>query len=239
METGEIILIDDDEYTSWLNNYIFSVDNRGYVHVRRKFGYKGRRGGALHRVIMNPPKGKFNHVDHINGNRLDNQKENLRICTHSENMKNRKKQEGVSKYKGVYFFKRTKKWKVQIANDRKWMHLGEYTNEIAAANAYNHYATQFHGEFASLNNAPYMEVDEWMKYRCSKNKTSQYRGVSYDSNSNKWIAQTWDSINRKNVYERLDSEIEAAKKYNELALIYRGLNAKLNEIKELQYIMKE
>ena len=68
----------------------------GYIYAMN-----GSRDMAVHRVIMNAPKGM--DVDHINGDRLDNRKENLRICTRSQNSQNKKsRRDSKSGYKGVY-----------------------------------------------------------------------------------------------------------------------------------------
>ena len=87
-------------------------------------------------------------IDHKNGNALDNQELNLRSCTYSQNGMNRGKPlGGTSKYKGVCFVKQAKKWKA------KWMckHLGYFTSEEMAAEAYDKAARKGFGEFAALN----------------------------------------------------------------------------------------
>lgn len=229
-ETEEIVLVDEEDYEGWLKDYKLKIVNGGYVYGSHKTRGGGRGAGTIHRLIMNPPKGKLNHVDHINGNKLDNRKENLRICTHAENMRNRHGDVGGSVYRGVIKTKRKGIWQVKFKSNCEMVHLGLYSNEIAAANAYNFHAKIKHGEFVSLNDVPFMSEEEWTKYRCYKNKTSQYHGVSYDSTGNKWIAQTWDSVNKKNVAFRFDNELDAAEKYNELAIVYRGEKAKLNNV---------
>lgn len=77
----------DDENFEWLNqwkwSHLKSYDYTGYV-VKRKNGFI-----LMHRLIMDTPKGM--EVDHINGNSLDNRKENLRNCTHQQNQCNQRK----------------------------------------------------------------------------------------------------------------------------------------------------
>ncbi|WP_440110039.1 HNH endonuclease [Paenibacillus sp. QZ-Y1] len=228
--TGEIVQVDRVDYDDWLKDYIVKVDKNGYVYGRHVKHGGGRGAGTLHRLIMNPPKGRLTHVDHINGNKLDNRRQNLRICSHAENMRNRHGDKGVSKHRGVVWFKNTKHWKVQIKSEGKTIRIGEFTNEVAAANAYNHWANKEHGEFASLNDVPFMEESEWIKYRCGKNKTSKYHGVSFDNTHKKWLTQCWDGTNKKNYSCRCNSEVEAALKYNEFATKYHGDKAKLNTI---------
>ena len=104
----------------------------------------------MHRLILNAPKGLV--VDHINGNGLDNRKANLRLCTPAQNACNVRPRPGeTSKYKGVAFIKRERRWQVRISfrNKRKW--IGYFDTEIDAARAYDQAARRLHKEFASLN----------------------------------------------------------------------------------------
>jgi hypothetical protein len=108
----------------------------------------------LARYIMNCPKGMV--VDHINGNRLDNRKSNLRICTQFQNTKNRfKSRSNKSGYKGVSFFKAKyplkKPWVAEIVYNYKRISLGYFYTKEDAAKAYNKKAIELFGEFAKLN----------------------------------------------------------------------------------------
>jgi len=104
----------------------------------------------MHRLILKAQKGQ--QVDHINGNGLDNRKDNLRFCTSSQNYQNsRKRKNCSSKYKGVWWHKQSKKWQTGIVLNYKNYHLGYFTNEIEAAKAYDLTAAEFFGEFARLN----------------------------------------------------------------------------------------
>lgn len=104
----------------------------------------------LHRFIINAPKGF--HVDHINGNPLDNRRKNLRVCTPAQNQFNsRKKSKATSKFKGVSWFKRDGCWRAYISKDWKQIHIGYFRNEISAAKAYNRIAKNIFGKFAFLN----------------------------------------------------------------------------------------
>ena len=104
----------------------------------------------MHRVIMDAPKGM--HVDHINGNGLDNRRENLRLCTNSQNHMNRKThRDSSSKYKGVSWNKRNSKWQAYIGSGIKRKNLGYFASESDAAKAYDIKAKECFGEFARLN----------------------------------------------------------------------------------------
>jgi hypothetical protein len=83
-------------------------------------------------------------LDHINRNRNDNRIENLRPCTHSQNLGNSRPR--VHKYKGVTFCKSTRKWRAQLSG-----HIGRFDTIEEAALAYNAKAIEYFGEFALLN----------------------------------------------------------------------------------------
>jgi len=106
----------------------------------------------FHRKILSAPDNL--HVDHIDGNPLNNCRENLRLTTRSGNMRNSsaKNNEGrTSTYKGVSYCKTTGRWKAQITLDSGTMHLGRFVDELSAAAAYNRAAKVFHKEYARLN----------------------------------------------------------------------------------------
>lgn len=104
----------------------------------------------LHRVIMNPPEDKC--IDHINGNPLDNRKENLRICEMKENTRNRKKSNNCSsRYLGVNKRSDGKMWEAGIRFNGVRTYLGSFKSEEEAALAYNKKAKELFGVFANLN----------------------------------------------------------------------------------------
>lgn len=105
---------------------------------------------SMHRFIMDAPKGQ--QVDHINGNKLDNRKSNLRICSHSENLRNqRKPKDNKSGFKGVSWHKGAKRWCAEIRSNGKRHHLGYFDTAEDAAKAYDIAATLIHGDYARLN----------------------------------------------------------------------------------------
>jgi hypothetical protein len=100
--------------------------------------------------VSNPEEKRC--VDHIDGNRANNHYENLRYATYSENNRNAKNRtDGSSVYKGVSYGVKSKKWLAHIGINGKAKHLGVFTNEREAAQAYNAAAVLHYKEFAKLN----------------------------------------------------------------------------------------
>jgi len=103
----------------------------------------------MHRAILNAPPRM--DVDHINGNGLNNTRENLRLCTRSQNMMNQRLKGGTSRFRGVSWLKGGAKWHAQVRANGKRLHLGLFTDETEAAMAYDAAARELFGDFARLN----------------------------------------------------------------------------------------
>jgi len=117
-------------------------------------GYAVRSGKGrtifMHKLIMQPPGGMV--VDHIDGNRADNCRFNLRVCTLLQNAHNRRKTSGTgSQFKGVYYAKRRKKWYAQWRYHNKDHRLEFFDTELDAARGYDLAAVHWFGDFAYLN----------------------------------------------------------------------------------------
>lgn len=119
-----------------------------WTQKERRDGKKRiRQHFALHRVIMNAPKG-FD-VDHINGNPLDNRKSNLRICTHADNGKNLTiKSNNKSGVSGVCWITRDRRWCARIKHGDKYLSLGYYKDKADAIKARRNAEKIYFGEFA-------------------------------------------------------------------------------------------
>jgi hypothetical protein len=104
----------------------------------------------MHRLIANPPSGM--NVDHWDNDGLNNQDENLRICTRSQNAMNTGiGQRNTTGYKGITFRKSVNKWQAQIKILGNLRNLGYFSAPEEAARAYDKAAKERFGEFAALN----------------------------------------------------------------------------------------
>jgi hypothetical protein len=145
---GKFALVDDDDFER-INQNKWKFNNRGYA-VRLTHQNKKWKTHSMHRVILNAEDGQI--VDHKNGDRLDNRKENLRIASPSQNCWNSKLCiNNTSGYKGVSLEKKTGKWNARIHINNKKIHLGAFENKHDAARMYNFWAIDLFGEFAQLN----------------------------------------------------------------------------------------
>lgn len=149
LSKGLNALVDDADY-DLLNLFKWSASSgRNNYAVRRTVGDDGRQHTVyMHRVIMEAPKGL--EVDHINGNMLDNRRENLRLCSRSQNARNQKKHRDNScGFKGVY--KRGNRFGAQLTIQAATFYLGTYSTAEEAARAYDEEAKARFGEFAKVN----------------------------------------------------------------------------------------
>jgi hypothetical protein len=151
-----VAFIDDEDY-DLVKDYKWHTHAHRNTYYAQTFPYikgTGRKGKkhylSMHRLIIGATQ-PTQLVDHVNGNGLDNQKENLRFCTNSQNAMNRKQGWGSSLYKGVSYKKATDRWVSRIMLDYKYTYLGSFLSEEAAAKAYDKAAIETYGEFANLN----------------------------------------------------------------------------------------
>lgn len=148
LSNGKGCMVDDDDY-EYLNQFQWhEAKNRRKTTYARRRKYN-QNNLLMHRVIMNPEKFQ---VDHIDGNGLNNQKSNLRICTPAQNSANQAKSINcLSKYKGVTVQAGHKKWVAKICKNYNKIYIGQFNTEEDAARAYNNAAIEMFGEFAKLN----------------------------------------------------------------------------------------
>jgi len=141
---GFYAYVDAADY-EWLSQWQWHMASGGYAAR----SVKGRQI-FMHREIMQPPEGMV--VDHVDGNKANNCRFNLRVCTRRENQGNLPKQRGThSRFKGVSYNKRRDRYFAQCDFGGKHRWLGFFDDEVEAARAYDHAAVEECGEFARVN----------------------------------------------------------------------------------------
>ena len=177
--SDKVALVDDEDYDKIVEaiRHKNGVPGKWYLHHGSMgpdytYAQSGDRKTLMHRVIMDAPKGM--DVDHANGQRLDNRKENLRVCTRAQNAQNKKlRKDSKSGFKGVYqdpgkkyTSKKTgdvkvyclkKPWRAYISDpetefpNKRHLRLGRYATAEEAAAVYDKKAVEMYGDFALLN----------------------------------------------------------------------------------------
>jgi hypothetical protein len=158
LPSGLCAVVDDDDF-NFVNQYRWQIVN-GYAKTRIFIGRASNwkagiyhykyKGIYMHRFVMDAQPGQ--EIDHINRNKLDNRKANLRFCTQSQNTANSfGKLRKYSKYKGVTKTKGSRGWIAQIMVNYSQIYLGTFPTEKDAAIAYNEAAKIHFGEFAHIN----------------------------------------------------------------------------------------
>lgn len=139
---GKSSIVDDADYDDLVkHNWRFAA--AGYA-----MRDDGKKVVYMHKVIVQPSGGM--DIDHINGNRLDNRRENLRICTRQQNLMNRGKQiNNTSGFKGVW--KNHDNWRFSLRKNGKQIFGGTFKNKEDAARAYDDAVRRYYGEFAEKN----------------------------------------------------------------------------------------
>jgi hypothetical protein len=216
-------LVDDGDYAA-LAASRWSLKN-GYAArtVRRD-----RRVITLymHRVILDAAPGQI--CDHVNGDKLDNRRENLRLVTSQQNHWNRQKNHNNrSGYKGVR--KYGDRWKASIKVSGRSVHLGYHDSAELAALLYDHAARRFYGPFARLNfDAPIrLDYDTLLDQilageqpkKCSEKpplpkQKSHHRGVYWERG--RWRAAIWENGRKRHLGYFYDED-EAARAYERAA----------------------
>ena len=134
-----------DDIDSWVTQYRWNLVGKGYV-ARTENGKTIR----LHRELFNSEDIDGKVVDHINGNPLDNRRQNLRVCTVAENNRNNKgRSQSTSGVTGVAW--RNNKWRARIKINHKDIHLGVFDNKEDAIKARKEAEVKYFGEFRRKN----------------------------------------------------------------------------------------
>ena len=141
------ILVDDEDFNMLNKIRWYLLINRGkYINTFYVYSHKY---GSMQRFLMNYPNNM--QVDHKDRNTLNNQKNNLRICTKKENLRNRRSVPKTSKYLGVMQRNGSHLWTASINANKTNRTIGHFATEVGAALAYNAIANKLFGEFANPN----------------------------------------------------------------------------------------
>lgn len=133
----------DPEDEEIVRRYTWSI-SRGYPRTMIN-----NMSVYLQRVLLPDVNGE---IDHINGDKTDYRRENLRIATHAQNNQNKGlRRDSTTGYKGVCFDKRSKRYIAYINANNKRTYLGYFMDKEDAARAYDKAAVSLHGDFARLN----------------------------------------------------------------------------------------
>jgi len=135
-------IVDDNDYEE-LSQSVWHIDNKGYARTNNT---------RMHRNIMKIEDSNI-QVDHRNGDKLDNRRQNIRLCTSQQNAFNRRKTNNKFGFKGVSECKKkkAKKWIARIGFNGERVFLGRYFSIEDAARAYDRKAKELFGEFSALN----------------------------------------------------------------------------------------
>jgi len=146
---GAVALVDDDMY-DYLMQWKWHLGSQGYAVRNCKRTEVGRKKISMHTMIIKPV---FNMVfDHASGNKLDNTRKNLRLCTKAQNSYNKHSQRNnKSGFRGVYWHKNNKGWQAQIRVNYKNIYIGTYHDAELAARAYDAEARKHFGKYARTN----------------------------------------------------------------------------------------
>lgn len=123
-----------------------TVDTRRVYATTNVGGRENKTGMRMHRLIMDAPDGV--DVDHIDHNGINNRRNNMRLCTRSENLQNQRKRiDNTSGFKGVHYYKRTGRWRAYIMLEGKERHLGYFDTPELAYDAYCTASKELHGDY--------------------------------------------------------------------------------------------
>lgn len=150
---GQVALVDDEDFEILIKYSWYAIKGKNtYYAATNVGGRKNRKTLLMHRVILGIEE-KEMVADHKDHNGLNNQRDNLRRCTKSQNQYNRlaDKDSAGSELKGVCFHKGAKKWQAQIQAGEVKKYLGLFETQQQAALAYNKEAVLLHGDFANVN----------------------------------------------------------------------------------------
>lgn len=216
------VIVDSEDY-EWLSQYRWNLSGQGRYAARKA----GQRSIYMHREIMGVTSREF-EVDHINGDRLDNRRSNLRVVNHAENSQNaiKTRPNRYSQYRGVTWSRRAQVWKAQVHMAGRNYYLGSFDDEKEAAAAAAAFRAQ-HMPFSVMDEGaqPVSAVSR----RPDKRRYYLFRGVSFCSRSvnRQWRARL-EVAGRRVHLGRFHTAEDAARAYDQKAREVLGSRARLN-----------
>lgn len=150
MPNGKISMVDDQDF-ELVSEFNWHMSKGGYVRRRVKCTSNERKYDFMfmHRFIMGLAKGDKSVIDHIDGNKLNNQRSNLRICSAADNSRNRRKNKtNKIGFKGIGKSGKSR-YRASIKFNYKSIYLGVFDTPEEAHKAYCEAASRLYGEFAS------------------------------------------------------------------------------------------
>lgn len=148
---GLFAIVDECDYNH-LSKFTWHASRKGYARRHTGGRLTPRKVFTMHREIMKCPE--HLQVDHINQNKQDNRRCNLRLATSAQNQQNRPKlSNNTTGFKGVTFNKRSSKFVATIKVNGQQMHIGRYTTAIEAYEAYKAESLHLHGGFSVFASA--------------------------------------------------------------------------------------
>lgn len=205
---NKFAIVDEDMEQS-LSTHRWCVNN-GYA---RRADYSTGSPVAIFMAvaIMNPPAGT--EVDHINGNPLDNRRENLRIVTPQNNARNKVHRKNSSGYTGVTWVKRINRWQATITVNNKTLNLGYFDIPRDASDAYQKAAAEHFGEFRrdAVTVSDPVITRTAQRPAVTAGNTSGHHGISFDNERKSWIVQLRDGkkTDRIGRFKTLEAAIAA------------------------------
>jgi HNH endonuclease/AP2 domain len=203
---GKFAIVDTGDYkhlSQFTWNYVYGYARLANAAKLKKQGVAPK--STMHQMLLPAPDGYM--VDHVNQNKLDNRRSNLRLATHTGNMRNtsvKPNKTTQSVFKGV--FKQGNGWQASISVDYKQIYIGFYGTQREAAQAYNDAAIKYHGEFAGLNDLSILAPDDDPDIRTPQK--SRYKGVSFHKKQQKWCAYVCHQKKQKTLGS-FDTELDA------------------------------
>lgn len=234
LQNGEYAIVDKEDYERVSKyNWVLSNDSQNTLRVTAR-NPALRRNVRLNHFVLKLDDRKRSIVIHKNKDKLDFRKENLEI-THEETgfYISGARQGSKSKYKGVGWYERDKKWQAMIMVNGKAIYLGRYETEEEAARIYNNAALKHFGEHAfqnvlgADNRITENKINETKHRRRSMSHNNRYKGVSYHEKNKGFRARIQSNGKRINIGVYKDETV-AAKAYDKKAYELHGDKAILN-----------